>query len=273
MSNSLTSLKAATMYVHHNGIYSKLVVPVACVSNATANLTSNITPDKTAIGLLYKLNSTSTQPQQNTRIATFLHNLVSSRKKNQDASNLTLEHFNNDYLLVIPQNETSAVRRATRMLQYAVKESDSKLKKFKQKLSVPKKAKRPIDFFQSEYHKSQKGSDKPFYEISKDARQAWKTMNAADKKKYEEMGEAEIARYDKEMADWRKKHRSPPKKARQTYSLYVQHMKKQDKVPVWKSLSEKEREVYRDMAAKDKQRYQNELISYNNWLREQQLSC
>lgn len=263
----MEAVATTAIYVNHNGIITRLVVPSNTVNAATTELLNNSsgTSLKTCIGTIHATKSPETKKTCSTRVNQFIKDLIVNKSRGSihiDDLNL----LDGNYILVLPKNVTSSVRRAVRMLNFAVKESDAVLKNFKQRTSAPKKPKRAIDFFQSHFHTENKGSAQPFYEISKAAREKWKTMSDQEKQHYQDLAQKEVERYESQMIEWKKNFRTPPKKAKPTYSLYLQDIKRKGGVPQWKKLSEEDKEVYRKEALKEKERYANEMTSYNNWL-------
>ena len=125
--------------------------------------------------------------------------------------------------------------------------------------------------------------------LSKIGSSEWKVVKPVVKSKYEKLADQDKARYEREMSTYvpspedkkqkrKKKDSNAPKKAFSAYLFYVNaKMPKARKdnpdltmpqiishiAPGWKMLSEKEKKPYHDMAAKDKQRYINEMNNIN----------
>lgn len=161
------------------------------------------------------------------------------------------------------------------------------VKRTKKASGAPKRSSSAFLFFLNDNRARIKAQnpEASFGEVAKIGSAEWKVVKPVVKSKYEKIAEQDKARYEREMSTYvpspedkkekrKKKDPNAPKKASSAYLFYVNaKMAKARKdhpdytmpqiishiAPGWKALSEKEKKPYQDMAAKDKQRYLNEL--------------
>ena len=119
-------------------------------------------------------------------------------------------------------------------------------------------------------------------EVAKVAKAEWDNMKANAKVKYERLAQADLDRYNREMANYvprpedkikrKKKDPNAPKKPNTAYIFYFSDRMaslkgtQKDMKPVvrkigeeWRKLSERDKRPYRDMAERDKERYEREM--------------
>jgi hypothetical protein len=141
------------------------------------------------------------------------------------------------------------------------------------KENVPKRPKKPYDFFCKQYHSQHK---KPadfnpnetgqswFSRINTASREAWGQLNDEDKQEFDQYAEDDKKRYQTELKEFKELNPSPPKKPSSAYNIYCKEYKigvnqtNPDVVP-WKSMEEESKKKYTDAALLDMTRYQNEL--------------
>jgi hypothetical protein len=165
-----------------------------------------------------------------------------------------------------------------------------KQKRVKKERTAPKRPRTAFIMYLSDHReniiKSNPGIK--FTDITKVGAEQWKQAKPAVKSKYEKAAEEDKARYAKEMETYvpdpnekkkKRKQKDPnaPKKANTAYIFFVQSrvdaVKKAhpdykmtevmaDLGQTWKALSEKEKKQFKDLAAKDAQRYEAEMAKY-----------
>ncbi|EPQ13712.1 High mobility group protein B3 [Myotis brandtii] len=122
-----------------------------------------------------------------------------------------------------------------------------------------------------------------FAEFSKKCSERWKTMSAKEKSKFDEMAKAYKVRYDQEMKDYgpakggKKKDPNAPKRPLSGFFLFCLkfHPKIKSTNPgvsigdvakklgeMWNNLSDSEKKLYNNKAAKLKEKYEKDVADY-----------
>ena len=144
--------------------------------------------------------------------------------------------------------------------------------------NLPKRPKKPYDFFCKQYHAQHK---KPadfnsnetgqswFSHINTASRQAWAKLDDETKKEFDQYAEDDKNRYQTELKEFKELNPSPPKKPSSAYNIYCKEKKigvnqQNLNVTPWKSMEEEAKKKYTDAALLDMVRYQNELEMFKN---------
>jgi len=139
-----------------------------------------------------------------------------------------------------------------------------------------------------EHKKKHPGESVVFAEFTKKCAEKWKEMTPKEKRRFEEMAERDKARYDREMANYvppkgkaakRKRTKDPnaPKRALSAFFFYCADARPKLRVEQpglsvaevakelgkrWETLTD--RPKFEAQAAKDKERYEKDMVSYRN---------
>lgn len=139
----------------------------------------------------------------------------------------------------------------------------------------PKRPKRAIDFFVSDFHKNRRrvegGAGKKgstgFADINAEAIDRWRGMNAGEKAKYFALAEKEKQRYQEETAAYRALYppeRKPPKRRLSAYNIYCR-ANKTVAGHNWKTLTPEEKAHFNALSEQDKLRYDEEVADFKAW--------
>lgn len=176
-------------------------------------------------------------------------------------------NFEQDNWLLLVKNSPTALRKAKKQFKTEVQRTTKFFEKRYTISSRPKRKKRAIDFFQSQFHKEYPDRGKvPFHIISTKGREVWSKMSDAEKAPYMIKADEDRVRFEQEEIKWKQNNRQPPECPKSAYATFVQDQKnKGNENKSWKSLSDEAKNTYRQMAEQDKKRYSQEMQEFKTW--------
>lgn len=166
-----------------------------------------------------------------------------------------------DWILVVKRKNA---KKAEKTYNQQIKETGLYHSRRAALIARPKRQKRAIDYFQSEYHKN-KSTGQPFHEISSQGREVWTKMTTEEKQPYIKLSEIDAQRFREEQNVWSQNNRPRPVPPKTPYSLFMAEPKQPNNSTSWKKLSHEKKQLYRGKAEADKLRYEKELSEYEQW--------
>jgi hypothetical protein len=129
----------------------------------------------------------------------------------------------------------------------------------------PKRPKRDYDYFSGVFSKSRRAELAAqnivpvFADITREARDAWKTMSSEEKAPYMAKAAEDRIRYEKEKNEYNQKNPPRPKNPRNAYNVFCQEYPDKATRPDWKTWDAQLKVPFEAKAAEDKLRYEKEL--------------
>lgn len=129
----------------------------------------------------------------------------------------------------------------------------------------PKRPKRDYDYFAGVFQQSRRAELKAqnivpvFADITREARDAWKTMSSEEKAPYLAKAADDRVRYEKEKTEYSQKNPPRPKNPRNPYNIFCQEYPDKTTRPDWKTWDAQLKVPFEAKAAEDKLRYEKEL--------------
>jgi hypothetical protein len=227
-----------TVYEQNNGLLNVYKVPESLVDRVVNAEKYNKAHEKISIGNLHR--SKSGTGNQN--------------------------EFEGDWVLILKGTKVAS-RKANKIFRDKVSKTSAFYHRRDMLCSRPKRKKRPVDYFQSQYHKGhkEKHGSSPFHEVSSAGRAIWAQMSEGQRLQYVEMAKIDGVRFEEEQAKWLENNKIFPLPPKSPYSLFISEQKGVDGKLNWKALDQKQKQGYRAMSERDKIRFDKEKEDYALW--------
>ncbi len=136
----------------------------------------------------------------------------------------------------------------------------------------PTKCKTALAYFQSWFsreHKARLAAEQPDSKarmpyVTQQARETWRNMSEQQKAPFYQQHQEDRARYEREFAEFRRRHPVAPRPIRLAHNFYAIEAKKTNG-PKWTTLSPAQQKRWRAMEDKDRQRYLEEIEVYREY--------